>query len=107
MQAAAEPASAGGRQREGSARAAVGAVLRPDPAAVSLDEAAGDREAKAGAAVGAGAVGAPKGIEHALGRVRCQPFAGVLDADEELARLPLEVDGDGAVGGCVAERVGQ
>ncbi len=42
------PSGRRGGKREGDAGAAAGPVLRPDPAALCLDEAAGDREAEPG-----------------------------------------------------------
>src|SRR5438270_7160190 len=52
----------GDRQREPEARAALGPVLRPDPAALGLDEPLRDREAETRAAVRArpGGVAAPE-----------------------------------------------
>src|SRR5262245_34602368 len=99
--------NAGGGEREGDLGAAFGAVLGPDAAAVGLDDAAGDREAEAGSGAGAGAVGAPEALEHPLGGVVRDALAGVGDLDHDLVAEAAGSHGDRAVGGRVAEGVGE
>src|SRR5262245_32021269 len=71
------------RQRERDAGAALGTVLRPDPAAVRLDETAGDREPETGAAAAPRAVRPPEALEHPRRSFFRQAFAAVLDAQEQ------------------------
>ena len=89
---------ADGRKRERDTRSALGAVLGPDPAAVSLDQAARDRQPEPEAGARAGAVGAPEALEHPAESLRLEALAGVLDPHEDVVGLTLDMDGDRAVG---------
>src|SRR4051794_39734306 len=99
--------------RSGSRRArkpeadprADGRVLEPDPAAVRLDDRAGDREAEAGAAVAPRRVGAVEGVEDALAVLGGEAVPGVGDLDFDRAGHRLGADGHAAVRWCVADRV--
>src|SRR5690606_38947518 len=69
------------RQHEGHPRPALGRRAGRDAAPVRLDDRAGDRQAKAGAALpaGAGGVGAVEPVEDAVALVLGDPGAVVLD----------------------------
>src|SRR5215212_155607 len=73
-------ASAGGeRQREPEGRAALGARLGPDPAAVGLDDAPADGQPDAAALVAVLAVQAVERAEDPVRLLRRDPDAAVLD----------------------------
>jgi hypothetical protein len=73
----------GGGEDERHPRAALGPGLRPDPAALGLDETAGDGQAQAGAGAvrSAGRVRAPEAVEGAVEELGGDAGARVLDAD--------------------------
>src|SRR6266516_2193632 len=94
-------------QREGDPGAPALAGLRPDLAAVRLDEPACYREAQTGARLSgrARAVCAPEPIEHAARRLGGDSLARVLDAHPHLVRVRRENDGDRTVRRRVPQRV--
>src|SRR5690348_12534270 len=97
-------------QSEDEARSAAGARLRPDGAAMKLDEPACNREAEARTAtVGACArvVGLPESVEDVLRAVARQADSGVLDRDVDPACARLDDDGHRTVAGGVPQRVRQ
>src|SRR5206468_10651 len=85
------------RQREVDGRAALGAVLRPDPAAVCLDDPARDRQTEPRLAAGARSVAAPEALEHARLRLLLEPVSRVLDGDPHLLLLRAHPYRDRAV----------
>src|SRR3990172_11970568 len=95
----------GGWKREADAGAAALAILRPDPAAVRLDEAPGDGESEAGTAGRPRLVSAPEPLEHPLAGLGAETDAGVLDRDSYLALVRLDPNRDRAVARRVAEGV--
>ena len=74
---------------------------------MGFDEAAGDREAEAGAALGSRRVAAPEAIEHAALGFFAEPVAGVLDAHSHRVDIGLDADSDCAVRWGVPQRVRQ